>query len=131
MVESLLRVRYAETDSMGVAYHANYLIWMEVGRTDYFRALGFTYKKLEDDYGIRAPVVEVSCRYRLPAFYDDLLVVKTRLSRANRRLLEFSYEILNADDRQLLAEGYSLHLAVDVQNRRTVFPESVLDILSE
>lgn len=129
VVESRLRVRYAETDSMGIVYHANYLIWMEVGRTDYFRQLGFTYKQLESEYNLRTPVVEVNCRYHAPAFYDDDISVHTLLSTANRRLLKFTYRIFRANDLLLLAEGESVHLVVDTERRRTVFPEVLMKVL--
>lgn len=128
-MESKLRVRYAETDSMGIVYHANYLIWMEVGRTDYFRQLGFTYKQLERDYNIHTPVVELNCRYHAPAFYDDDISVQTVLSTANRRLLRFTYKIFRSSDSLLLAEGESVHLVVDTDKRRTVFPDALMQVL--
>src|SRR5438105_9781767 len=81
VVESILRVRYAETDSMGIVYHSNYLVWMEIGRTEYFRALGFSYRELERDYRLYTPVVEVRCRYLAPARYDDEIVVRTRVAQ--------------------------------------------------
>ncbi len=129
VVETRLRVRYAETDSMGIVYHANYLIWMEVGRTDYFRELGFTYRQLEQCYNVHTPVVEVNCRYHAPAFYDDDICVQTVLAKANRRLLRFAYRISRVSDSALLAEGESVHLVVDTEKRRTVFPEALLRVI--
>src|SRR5687767_3346367 len=122
IIESRLRVRYAETDSMGVVYHANFLIWMEVGRTDYFRALGFSYRDLESRYRLYTPVVDINCRYHAPAVYDDEITIKTRVIQVNRRLIKFGYEVLRSSDMRLLAEGESTHLIVDSEKRRASLP---------
>jgi acyl-CoA thioester hydrolase len=126
VIESSLRVRYAETDSMGVVYHANFLVWMEVGRTDYFRALGFSYRDLESRYRLFTPVVEVSCRYHAPAVYDDEITIKTRVVQVNRRLIKFGYEVVRSSDTLLLAEGESTHLVVDSEKRRSSLPQEML-----
>jgi acyl-CoA thioester hydrolase len=126
IVESRLRVRYAETDSMGIVYHANYLIWMEVGRTDYFRALGFAYRDLEQQYKLHTPLVEVYCRYLAPACYDDEIIVRTQVKQLNKRLVRFSYQVARALDECRLAEGESVHLVVDSQRRRATFPDAVM-----
>ena len=86
-------MRYAETDQMGVVYYANYLIWMEIGRSEYCRAAGVEYKDMESGDGIRLAVVEAHCRYLQPARYDDEIAVKTWIARANRRMIEFHYPI--------------------------------------
>jgi acyl-CoA thioester hydrolase len=110
IVTSNLRVRYAETDAMGIVYHANYLIWMEVGRTDYFRALGFAYRDLEQQFKLQTPLAEISCRYLAPAHYDDEILVLTCLRQLNRRLIRFGYSVVRASDNLKLAEGESVHL---------------------
>jgi acyl-CoA thioester hydrolase len=92
-----VRVRYAETDQMGVAYHTHYLVWCEVGRTDYIRALGVTYAALERD-GLRLAVAEASVRYHAPARYDDLVRVVTRMESAQSRALTFAYELSRVDE---------------------------------
>jgi acyl-CoA thioester hydrolase len=119
-------VRYAETDSMGIVYHANYLVWMEIGRTELFRSLGYSYRDLEREHKLSTPVVEVNCRYHASAQYDDEIVIRTRVLKVNRRLLRFGYEILRADDSLLLAEGESVHLIVNAERRRASLPEQLL-----
>jgi acyl-CoA thioester hydrolase len=129
IVESHLRVRYAETDSMGIVYHANYLVWMEIGRTEFFRSLGYTYRDLERDYKLHTPVVELTCRYHAPARYDDEVTVRTRINKVNRRLIRFGYEIVIKPNNQLLCEGESVHLIVDSEHRRTLLPDIMLAAL--
>lgn len=128
-VESHLRVRYAETDSMGIVYHANYLVWMEVGRTDYFRALGFAYRDLERNYRLHTPLAEVRCRYLAPAYYDDEIVVHTHVIQLNRRLIRFGYRVLRLSDSVLLAEGESTHLIIDAERKRASLPAEVVAAL--
>ncbi len=107
--ETRLRVRYAETDQMGVVYHANYLIWMEVGRVEYCRAAGVRYRDLEAS-GVRLAVVEVRCRYLAPARYDEEIVVKTWVAEASPRLIRFGYQIRNADSGDVLATSETRHV---------------------
>jgi acyl-CoA thioester hydrolase len=116
--ETTLRVRYAETDQMAVVYHSNYLIWFEVGRVDLLRQLGFSYREMELD-GLNLPVVEVKCRYRHPARYDDELTLRTRLAQMRTSLLRFHYELLRKADGRLLAEGESVHVVVGRNGKRT------------
>ena len=120
-VETRVRVRYAETDQMGVVYHANYLIWMEVGRVEYCRASGFRYRDLEAA-GVLLAVVEVNCRYLSPALYDDEVVIETNIEEATPRLVRFCYRLYSGEDgagikagsgikeRRLLAEGFTKHV---------------------
>jgi acyl-CoA thioester hydrolase len=108
--ETSLRVRYAETDQMGVVYHANYLVWMEIGRVEYCRAAGLRYRDLERNEGINLAVVEAECRYLKPARYDDLIVVRTRVAEAATRAVEFHYEICRAETGELLASGRTRHI---------------------
>lgn len=121
--ETRLRVRYVETDQMGVVYYANYLVWFEVGRTELLRQLGFDYKhmELEDDCWI--PVVEANCRYKSPARYDDVLIVQTEVAAMRGVVLKFRYRILRAADARLLAEGETTHVVTDGKMQKRPLPE--------
>lgn len=121
--ETRLRVRYAETDKMGIVYHANYLIWMEVGRVEYFRAAGLRYRDLEADSDVHLAVVEATCRYAAPALYDDEVIVKTSMELANRRMVIFEYEIRNAESEQILATGRTKHLVLGRDLKPCKMPE--------
>src|ERR1700740_2278546 len=103
--ETRLRVRYAETDQMGVVYHTNYLIWFEVGRVEFLRELGFTYRDMEREDGCYIAVVDARCRYKGPARYDDQIIVRTHLRNVRESLIHFGYKLLRAEDGVLLAEG--------------------------
>jgi len=115
-----LRVRYAETDQMGVAYHANYLVWMELGRVEYCRAQGVRYRDVEENEGLALAVAQVECRYCAPARYDDEVTVKTWIETANRRVVTFCYE-LHAGER-LLATGMTRHVWVGRDFRPASLP---------
>ena len=122
-----LRVRYAETDQMGVVYHANYLVWFEVGRVELLRELGFTYRQMEAEQGCVMPVVEVNCRYRAPARYDDLLELETRLIAMRGAVLKFAYQLRRPEPEggsTLLAEAVTTHMIVDRLLRRCDLPEA-------
>jgi acyl-CoA thioester hydrolase len=121
--ETRLRVRYAETDRMGVVYYANYLVWMEVGRVDLCKTLGFNYRDMENQDGILLAVAESYCRYRAPARFDDEVVVKTWLDDANSRLAVFAYEMRLAESGQILATGHTRHVFVNLRMERTRLPE--------
>jgi acyl-CoA thioester hydrolase len=108
--EVRLRVRYAETDQMGVVYHSHYLVWMEMGRVELCRELGVRYRDLEEQDGILLAVAAVNCRYISPARYDDEIVVRTTVARSTTRLLEFGYEIRDAESDRLLATGSTTHV---------------------
>jgi acyl-CoA thioester hydrolase len=125
--ETTLRVRYAETDQMSVVYHSNYIIWFEVGRVELLRQLGFSYLEMEQD-GLVLPVVEVKCRYKHPARYDDEITIRTRLVQARASLLRFQYELLRKSDGRLLAEGESVHVVVGRDMKRTHLPEKYRDV---
>jgi len=105
-----VRVRYAETDQMGVAYYANYFIWMEVGRVEFCRALGFRYRDMEVDEGVLLAVVEANCRYLAPARYDEEVVVHTRIEAATPRMVRFGYEMRSSEDGRKLATGETKHI---------------------
>src|SRR5512144_2097864 len=100
-VDIEMRVRYAETDQMGIVYHASYLVWFEIGRTELLRQRGFTYRDLEDQDGCYIVVTRVACTYHAPARYDDVLTIRTRLQRLHSRLVAFRYEVLSEDGRRL------------------------------
>jgi acyl-CoA thioester hydrolase len=121
--EARLRVRYAETDQMGVAYHSNHLIWMEIGRVEYCRSIGIRYKDMEESGGILLAVVEVGCRYRHPARYDDEVVVRTRVEALGSRSMQFAYELILADEGRAVADAYSKHVFCD----RTMKPVRLPD----
>jgi len=124
--ETKFRVRYAETDQMGVVYHSNLIIWFEVGRVEMMRQLGFTYQEMEQRDGMHLPVAEVRCRYKAPVRYDDMVVVKTRLVNVRESLLHFDYEIVREEDGTLLAEGETVHLVVNAGFKRTALSERYL-----
>lgn len=121
--ETLLRVRYSETDKMGIVYYANYLVWFEIGRTEYCRARGFSYKDMEANDDAFLVVAESYCRYKAPAFYDDELLVRTHITEMRRRSLRFGYEIVRVSDGQVIAEGETGHVVTDADGRVRSFPE--------
>jgi acyl-CoA thioester hydrolase len=124
-----IRVRYAETDGMGVVYYGNYLTWFEVGRADLLRQLGESYRKIEETEKIHLPVIEAHCRYHKPARYDDLVDIVTRLSRPSRAQVRFDYELSRAEDGALLASGTTLHVAVGRDGRPCRLPKKLREIL--
>ena len=121
--ETEVRVRYAETDQMGIAHHSNYLIWFEAGRSDFCRARGFSYKEMEEKDGALLVVAESYVRYKSPAFYDDLIVIRTRVGEVRSRSLRFIYEIYRPHDDALLAEGETLHLVTDEHKKIRTLPD--------
>jgi len=121
--ESRIRVRYAETDQMGVVYHANHFIWFEVGRVELLRQLGFSYKDMEQQDNCFIAVVDARCRYKAPARYDDQILVRTWLKNIRESVIHFGYELVRIEDGSLLAEGETTHIVADAQMRKTVLPE--------
>jgi acyl-CoA thioester hydrolase len=124
--ETRLRVRYAETDQMGVVYHSNHLIWFEVGRVELMRQIGFSYRDMERDEGRFIAVAEATCRYRAPIFYDEEVVVRTRLKNVRESVVVFSYELLRAEDGTLLAEGETTHIVTDSTMKVSALPDKYL-----
>ena len=120
--DTTIRVRYAETDQMGVVYYGNYFTWFEVGRVELCRQLGFEYKKMEAEDDSYIVVAEASCRYKRPARFDDLLTIRTRIAEAQRRTVRFTYEIFN-EARELIATGETLHVICDRTGRPKSLPE--------
>ena len=121
--EARLRVRYAETDQMGVVYHANYLVWFEVGRVELMRSLRLEYKRLESEFGCLIAVVEAQVRYRAPARYDDEIVVETSLTAMRGPVIKMAYRVLRATDSTLLCDGSTTHVVVDRELRKRVLPQ--------
>jgi acyl-CoA thioester hydrolase len=126
--DTRVRVRYAETDQMGVVYHANYLVWFEVGRVELMRQLGLDYKDMERDEGALIAVVEATARYKAPARYDDELIVRTRISAVKLAILKFKYEVLRASDEALLCEGETVHLVVGRDMKRRSMPKRYVEL---
>ena len=123
-----LRVRYAETDQMGVVYYANYFVWFEIGRTDFCRQHGFAYKEMEQQDGLYIIVAEARCRYKAPARYDDELVIRTCLRAVRRRVLVFGYEVRHLDTDEILAEGETVHFITDRDGRPRSLPDKYRDL---
>jgi acyl-CoA thioester hydrolase len=124
-----LRVRYAETDQMGVVYHANYLVWMEMGRVELLRARGFSYKELESSEGLYLAVVDASCRYHAAARYDDEITVQTEVTNANLRTIQFGYEIRLRESERVLVTGSTRHIWLNREWRPARLPERYKDAL--
>ena len=127
--EASLRVRYAETDKMGVVYHANYLVWFEIGRTEYCRARGFSYRDMEESENAFLVVAESYCRYKAPAYYDDVLIVRTHITELRRRSLRFGYEIIRDSDGVVIAEGETGHVVTDGNGRVRSMPTAFAEML--
>ena len=121
--ETRIRVRYAETDQMGIVYHANYLIWMEVGRVAYCKARGFEYKQMELQDGIFLAVAEARCRYSSPARFDEEVVIRTWVEESNPRMVRFAYEMLLAEGGRKLATGETKHIFLGRNLRPCRLPE--------
>ena len=126
---STLRVRYAETDKMGVVYYANYFVWFEVGRADLLRSLGWTYREMELA-GVSLPVIEAHCEYRRPARYDDDLEVRTEGRMLSLVRMEFSYEVVRRDDRSIAASGRTVHAALDQDGRPCRLPARIREVFA-
>ena len=118
-IESRARVRYKETDQMGIAHHSNYIVWFEIGRTDLCRLTGFPYAEIERR-GLLLVVTEVSCRYRTPYLYDDEVVIRTSVAAAASRMMKFAYELRDGSGERVHATGHSSHMWLDRETRKPV-----------
>ncbi|MFN7976133.1 MAG: thioesterase family protein [Acidobacteriota bacterium] len=127
-VESEVRVRYADTDKMGYAYHANFLVWLEVGRTEWLRARGLCYVDVEAG-GCILPVVSVTVRYLRPARYDDVLRIRTRLAEGRKASLSFAYEVRRGEE--ILAQGSTQHACAGPDGRVIRMPQALRDVIAE
>jgi acyl-CoA thioester hydrolase len=123
VTEARVRVRYAETDQMGVVYYSNYLVWMEVGRVEYCKNVGFNYRDMEREDGVVLAVAEAQCRYLHPARFDDEVAISTWIEHATRRTVTFGYEIRRAEDDRILARGETKHVFCGTNLRPTHMPE--------
>lgn len=124
IVETELRVRYAETDAMGVVHHAAYFVWFEAGRTEYTRAVGLPYREVEAG-GVRLVVIEAHCHFHRPTRYDDLVVVRTSVRDVGKATLTFAYDVVTKGDGARLADGHTVHAAIDLNGRVRRIPEAV------
>ena len=131
--QTRIRVRYAETDQMGVVYYANFFIWFEIGRVELLRQLGFHYKQMEIDDDCHIPVVEANCRYKSPAHYDDELLLETTVLALRRSVIKFGYRLLRPenDANTLLAEGATTHVTVDRAMRPVRLPRKYVTVLEQ
>ncbi len=127
--DTKVRVRYAETDQMGVVYHANFLIWFEVGRVELMRALGVEYKKMEAEDDCHIVVVDVHCRYHHSALYDEELRIRTRIAESRNRVVKFSYEVIRDADGKVLANGETTHVICGSNGRPKLLPNKYRKIL--
>jgi acyl-CoA thioester hydrolase len=123
-----VRVRYADTDRMGIAYHANYLVWFEVGRTEWLRESGSTYREMEEG-GVSLPVIEAHCEYRQPARYDDEIEISTVATVLSQVRIRFDYEARLMRSSTVAATGHTVHAALGVDGRPRRLPARVLELL--
>lgn len=126
---STLRVRYAETDKMGVVYYANYLVWFEVGRADLLRSLGWSYREMELA-GVSLPVIEAQCTYQRPARYDDEIEIRTAGRMLSPVRMEFDYEVIRRQDSTVAAVGKTVHAALDQSGRPCRLPKRVREVFA-
>jgi acyl-CoA thioester hydrolase len=127
--ETQVRVRYAETDKMGVVHHSNYLVWFELGRSEYCRSKGFSYREMEEKDNAMMVVAETYCRYKSPAHYDEELTIRTRVAEMRTRTMRFVYEVYRESDDTLLAEGETLHVVTDTNKKVRSIPENYKQML--
>jgi acyl-CoA thioester hydrolase len=125
--ETRLRVRYAETDQMGVVYHSNHFIWFEVGRVELLRQLGFSYRDMEAQDNCFVAVAEATCRYRAPIRYDEEILVRTRMLNVRESVIHFGYELRRVEDGTLLAEGETTHIVTDSSMKVAELPDKYME----
>ena len=128
--DAAVRVRYAETDQMGVVYHANYLIWFEVGRVELIRALGIEYKRMEIEDDCHIVVADAHCRYHHSAKYDEVLRIRTRIAESRNRIVKFSYEVIRDVDGRVLANGETTHVICGSNGRPKTLPKKYETVFS-
>jgi acyl-CoA thioester hydrolase len=129
--ETRVRVRYAETDQMGVVYHANHFVWFEIGRVEMLRQLGFSYRDMEQNDGCYIAVADARCRYKAPAHYDEEIVVRTHLKNVRESVIHFGYELVRAQDGMVLAEGETTHVVTNAEMKKAVLPEKYMAVFRE
>jgi acyl-CoA thioester hydrolase len=128
--DATVRVRYAETDQMGVVYHANYLVWFEVGRVELMRALGVEYKRMEIEDDCRIVVADAHCRYHHATMYDEVLRIRTRIAESRNRVVKFSYEVIRDADGKVLANGETTHVICGKNGRPKLLPKKYHRVFS-
>jgi len=126
--ETRIRVRYAETDQMGVVYHANHFIWFEVGRVELLRQFGFSYKDMEREDDCFIAVVDAQCRYKAPVHYDDEVIVRTFLKHVREKVIRFGYELRNVETGNLLAEGETTHIVANSKMKSRALPQKYMTV---
>ena len=129
--ETRIRVRYAETDQMGVVYHTNHFVWFEVGRVELLRQLGFRYKDMEREDDCFIAVVDARCRYKAPVHYDDEVIVRTYLKHVREKMLHFGYELRSAETGELLAEGETTHIVANSKMKPRALPEKFINVFRD
>ncbi|HUK52344.1 MAG TPA: thioesterase family protein [Candidatus Binatia bacterium] len=127
--ETTVRVRYSETDQMGVAYHGNYFPWFEIGRAEFLRELGLDYATLEREHGCYIVVVDAHCRYKAPARYDDLLRIRTEMHSLRGPVIKFAYAVLRDADGTLLADGDTTHMVTDAGMKPRSLPDAYARVM--
>jgi acyl-CoA thioester hydrolase len=125
-----VRVIYADTDAMGIVYHTNYIRWFEIGRNELMRQLGVAYTELED-LGLNLPLTKVSCHYLLPAKYDQIVTVETKLDYIKRASIRFNSQIWDEEGKKLLVEGYTIHACVNMEGKIRRIPQLLLDLINK
>ena len=126
---SVIRVRYAETDKMGVVYYANYFVWFEVGRADLLRSLGWTYREMEQA-GVSLPVIDAQCEYRRPAQYDDEIEIRTKGRMLSPVRMEFTYEVVRCEDQAIAAAGRTIHAALGPGGKPCRLPDRIRQVFA-
>jgi acyl-CoA thioester hydrolase len=126
---SVIRVRYAETDKMGVVYYANYFVWFEVARADLLRSLGWSYREMEHA-GVALPVIEAHCDYHRPARYDDEMEVRTKGRMLSPVRMEFTYEVVRQEDQMVAASGRTVHAALDLAGKPCRLPDRIRQLFA-
>jgi len=128
--DTTVRVRYAETDQLGIVYHSNYLVWFEVGRVELIRSLGVSYKQMETDDDCHIVVAEAACRYHHPAHYDEVLRIRTHIAESRKRVIKFRYEVFDEPDGRLLASGETTHVICGRDGKAKSLPEKLRRLLT-
>ncbi len=126
-----VRVRYADTDQMGVVYYANYLVWLEVARTEFLRSLGIDYRNIEKEKQLVLPVVEAYCKYKAPARYDEIIMIRIKVSQVKNSSLRFDYSLFNKENNELLAVAYTTHVFIDKDRRPVRMPKEIQNMFEK
>ena len=126
-----VRVRYADTDQMGVVYYANYLVWLEVARTEFLRSSGIDYRNIEKEKQLALPVVEAYCKYKAPARYDEIIMIRIKVSQVKNSSLRFNYSLFNKENNELLAVAYTTHVFIDKDRRPVRMPQEIQNMFEK